>query len=329
MENRTPASYTPFPKKLLLIGLLVSIACASFPLGLVALPAFWAYAMFRTRPAILGVFFGSFTACALVLYLPNLAIALCFIVIAGASAVILYVMQAKRMSNVITVAALAGVAIVILYAAICMPGILSGAGAFAAIQADAETLVAQLRQMLTAGGAIQTEEMRTLYEAYLEAMPEAIVAAVVPSFCLSGGLLGLGNVLFLRLFARRHDFGLAPMRPFRLWSIPRELTVGLCIMLIGAAILNFMELDYAFGVSSTVNVLVGMPLTLQGICCVDYLLYRKGGNLRRKRILIYIGIGIFFYLMQMGLMLVGCVDQVVRFRERAEGTIPPQQPGSL
>lgn len=325
MEDHTPNSSGRFPPKLLIGGLCLSIGCALFPAGLVLLPAFWAYAMVRTRPAIAAVFSGAFAASVFVLFSADIPLALCLVVIACASAAFLYVMQKKHMGNVVNVGAIAGVAIAALYCAICLPGILSGAGAFTAVQAEVDSLAASFRQALEAAAAT-TDEMRALYDTYFTALSEGVVLAVVPAICMSGMLIGLGNVLLFRLFARKGDFGLAPMRPFRLWAIPRELTIGLCVMFIGAAILNFAELDYAQSVSLTVNVLAGLPLTLQGLCCVDYLIWRKGGNVRRRRIYIYIGMGAFFYLMQMGLLLIGCVDQVFRLRDRAEGAIPPTTP---
>ena len=74
--------------------------------------------------------------------------------------------------------------------------------------------------------------------------------------------------------------------------------------------------------ANTVNVLVGMPLLLQGLCVVDFLIARSRKHVNAGRALAYAGIGILFSLAQTPLILIGCFDQVFRIRERMRGTPP-------
>ena len=80
---------------------------------------------------------------------------------------------------------------------------------------------------------------------------------------------------------------------------------------------------FAEGFSNAVNALVGMPLLLQGLCVVDFMLARSPKNATLGRALTYTGIGILFSLAQTPLILIGCFEQIFRFRDRMRG-VPPR-----
>jgi hypothetical protein len=66
-----------------------------------------------------------------------------------------------------------------------------------------------------------------------------------------------------------------------------------------------------------------MPLLLQGLCVIDFLIARSKKNAALGRTLTYVGIGVFFGLLQTPLILIGCFEQIFRFRDRMRG-VPPR-----
>jgi len=113
------------------------------------------------------------------------------------------------------------------------------------------------------------------------------------------------------------------MRPFRDWTLPNSMTLGLFILLVGSLILNWAGWAFADGMSNTVNALVGMPLLLQGLCVVDFFLARSQRNAAVGRALTYVGIGLLFSFLQTPLILVGCFEQIFHVRDRIRG-VPPR-----
>jgi uncharacterized protein YybS (DUF2232 family) len=106
------------------------------------------------------------------------------------------------------------------------------------------------------------------------------------------------------------------MRAFRYWALPRSVMLGLFALLVGALVLEWSGWTFADSLSNTVNVLVGMPLLLQGLCVIDFLLVRSSKNVSATRAVSYTAIGVLFGIAQMPLILIGCFEQIFRFRER-------------
>lgn len=299
----------------LLLGTLIGIAAVLFPAALLLAPAYWAYAMCKTRPTSLALF-GVVFAVLEVLLLGAFNGA-CFTVLAIGCAAALYYMQTKRMSNAYTVAAASGIALVCLYLAVCLPGILSGEGAFAAAQALMQEAADAFRTLLPTVSALPAENAALLQES-LDAYVASIPALVVPALTILSGVLGLSNFLFFRLFARGKGLAISTLRPFRLWSIPKSLTTGLIVMLVGSLIMGMTNWDYAAALTNTVNAIVGMPLLLQGLCVLDFILSKKAdGKVASRRVLAYLVTGVLFALVQTPLIMLGCFDQLFRFRTRS------------
>jgi uncharacterized protein YybS (DUF2232 family) len=170
---------------------------------------------------------------------------------------------------------------------------------------------------------IDAQTVKLLTDA-LDAYSKAIPNMIVPALCVFAGVLGLGNLLFFHLFCKkRPEIAISPIRSFRDWSLPRSMTLGLFALLIGSLILEWTGWVFADGLTNTVNVLVGMPLLLQGLCVIDFLIARSPKNVTLGRTLTYVGIGVLFGLAQTPLILVGCFDQIFRFRDRMRG-VPPR-----
>ena len=316
METNVHASNTTGlrPGAILAMSIAAAALTAVFPLCWILLPGLWAYGMLRTKPlyvlfpAVVFLFFSYylvrdwlFTAC---LGGMGLLSALC-----------IYYGQQKKLGNAYTALFTAGVGLVSLYLITCLPSLLAGEGAFAGVQASVDQVVDGFEQMLALTPNL-TGEMTAAYQEYLALVRSSVGSLVVPILSAAGGVYGLANFLFFRLFARKQAASLPKMRPFKDWSIPGSLATGLFILLIGSLVLTWTGWDYADAFSATVNVIVGMPLILQGLATIDFLICKKGRSVTGRRVAVYVIAGVFFWLAQMPLMLVGCFEQLFRFRTR-------------
>lgn len=323
MENSSP------PVKKSAFGLVAAAAISGaavcvFPFALLAAPALWTAVMFRTRPWALLPLAAATAAFFFLVYPPVAAAAIALLT--ALPALIFYVMQSRRAGNSYTLAVAAAACILVLYAAVCLPGILNGSGAFAGAQAFVDRALAASRETAAAmlSGASSGDVLAS-YDAYIQSISEAVPASTVSVLCFAGILIALANFLLFRLFVRRIKPAITPLRAFRFWAVPQTFSAGIFVFLLGSLALELFGADYAPGVSSTVNVLVGIPLMLQGLSVVDFLIVRRGGRVQTRRALFYVAIGLLLPLLQTALMLLGCMEQLLRYRDRA-GLIPPTTP---
>lgn len=306
---------------ILLLAVLTGAVTAVFPAGLLLGPALWAYAGARTKPAWIALPAGVYGLLVFLLYSAEAAFGL--FACAAAAAIALYFMQTRKVSNTYTALTLAGLFLAGLYCAVCLPGILSGAGAFAQAQAAIDEMIALYRTSATQLSGV-SEEYLAFIHSYLDAFSEAASSFIVAALCVGAGVLGLGNLLFFRLFCRKNaEIAISPMREFRLWTLPRSMMLGLFALLIGSFVLEWSGWTFADSMSSTVNVLVGMPLLLQGLCVADYFIARSAQNVRAKRAAIYTLVGILFAFLQTPLILLGCAEQIFKLRDRTQ-KLPPK-----
>ncbi len=324
MENRIHQTARTQGGTWLIIALSVAagIVALLVPVALIVLPALWAYLGARTKPAWMALPALTYAVGAFLLYQPVSAFGM--ILTAAGTAAALYYLQVKKMSGSYTSMTLAGILLVGLYVSVCMPGVLSGEGAFAAVQAAADEMV-DFYKTAFVNSPNANAEYAALVTEYLDAFSESVPSIVVPALCIFAGVMGLGNFLFFRLFCKKHfEMSLAPMRAFRLWTLPRSMMFGLFALLIGALLLEWSDWQYAAALSNTVNVLVGMPLLLQGLCVIDFLIARSAKNKTGARVATYVLVGVLFGIAQMPLMLVGCFEQLFHFRMRAQNPPAPR-----
>ena len=300
-----------------LLSVALGIASLYFPVLLVFLPALWAYAMFRSRPVFVVLFAAAYFGVSLLSgdWMTSVLMTL----LAAGSAYGLYEMQRRRMSNAYTAAAVGAVMAACLYLALCLPGILSGEGAFATVKTVADQFAANLQTAFAELPVTQAENY-AYFEEYIRQFSDSVITYVVPVICGTAGLMALSNLLFFRLLCknRREAFGLNPMQPFCKWAIPANLTIGVFVLLIGSFAMELMEWDYAEALTATVNVLVGIPLMLQGLCVMDAFLISKGGNVNTRRAVVYSITGVLMipFFSETPLMIIGCFEQLFHFRQR-------------
>ena len=303
------------------VSVLTAGAAVLFPAALVLAPALWAYAGARTKPAWISLPAAVFGVLTLITYGWQSGIGLVFSAAGAAFAV--YYLLTRQVSNAYTALSLAGLFLVGLYCAICLPGILSGAGAFAGVQTAIDEMIAVYRAAVQQLSGVNAETLDFI-NTYLDAFSEAVPSFLVGALCVGAGVLGLSNLLFFRLFCRkRAEVSISPMRAFRYWTMPRSMMLGLFALLIGSLVLEWAGWSYAEGLSSTVDVLVGMPLLLQGLCVVDFFLARAPKRVTSGRVITYVLMAVFFSFLQTPLILLGCVEQIARIRDRMQ-KMPPK-----
>ncbi len=307
---------------IVLLSVLMALVAVWFPAALLLTAALWAYVGARTNPAWIALPAAVYGILAASAYGAEAAIGLIAAVVAAAVA--LYYLQTKRVSNTYTVLTLAGLFLAGLYCAVCLPGILSGAGAFTAAQAYITEMISGYRAAAQQISGVSAESL-ALVEEYLDAFSEAAPSYIVAVLCIGGGVLGLSNLLFFRLFCRKNtEIVISPMRPFRLWTMPRSMMLGLFALLVGSLAFEWSGWAYSESMANTVNALVGMPLLVQGLCVVDFFLARTRRGGTGAKVVTYILIALLFGILEMPLILVGCFDQIFRFRERMQN-MPPRQ----
>jgi uncharacterized protein YybS (DUF2232 family) len=239
------------------------------------------------------------------------------------AALLLCTLLTNGFSNSDTVLIVCGVFLVMLYGAICLPELMNGRAAYASMQAH----VGDLRALYQNAGAQMSQinpEAMKLFMQMLDSMYDAVAIGFVAFLAVIASMLGLGNLLFFRAFCRKQEgIKLSPMRAFRDWTLPRSMTLGLFALLIGSISLEFTGWAFAESFSVTANYLLGIPLFLQGISVVDFMISRTPKNHTVVRTLVYIGLGILYQLVIYPLVLVGCFDQIFRLRDRLRG-VPPR-----
>lgn len=306
---------------ILLLAVLVGLITVVFPFALVIAPALWAYAGARTKPYWIALPAAAYGIAAFQIYSTEVAAGLTLAAVIAAG--LIYWLLTKRESNTYVALTLSGVFLVGLYAAVCLPGILDGRGAFADAQNAVDSMIAAYRVALNQMTELDTQTV-SIFSKALDAFSGQVPNMIVSALCIVAGVFGLGNLLFFRLFCRkRPEIVISPMRAFKDWTLPRSMVYGLFALLIASLAMEWAGWAFAEGFSNVVNVLVGMPLLLQGLSVVDFMIERTGKNVTVKRVLTYVAIGFLFGVAETPLILVGCFDQIFRFRDRLRG-VPPR-----
>jgi hypothetical protein len=305
----------------LLLAVVAAVLTAYVPVFLIITPALWAYAGARTKPYWVFLPAAAF-AYGMFSFEPA-AVASALTAGALAATLLLLLLLTRGFSNSETVLILCGAFLLTLYGAICLPSLLDGKEAFAAIQSRVGDLRALYRASEAQMSQISPDSIALILQT-MDAMYDAVPAGFVAVLCVFASVLGLGNLLFFRAFCRKQaQIKLSPMRAFRDWTLPRSMTLGLFALLIGSIILELSGWTFAESFSITVNTLLGIPLFLQGICVVDFLISRMQKNHAVVRTIMYTGFGVLYQLVIFPLVLIGCFDQIFRIRERMRSMPPP------
>lgn len=276
----------------------------------------------------------SFSAAALLALLPLFAPA-AVLLFGGAAAAALgalalpaavcavWYVQTRRLGGFLTASAAAAAAIAGLYAAVCLPGIVDGTGAFTAAQEGMRLLGEAVAAQLA--GVPGYAESAAIAEQIFSSMYLAVPVLLTGVLCVLGALFGFFTAVLFFAFTRRRRAacGLAAPKPFRLWVIPRRYVPGIVLLYVMALVLRLSGFANADAVYNTVGSLLNLPLMVQGLSLVAFLLSLRSRPGKALSAVTYVLIGVLFPLTSSMLTTVGLFDLFLRFRDRA---IPPAAP---
>ncbi len=279
----------------------------------------------------------SFSAAALLALLPLFAPA-AVLLFGGAAAAALgalalpaavcavWYVQTRRLGGFLTASAAAAAAIAGLYAAVCLPGIVDGTGAFTAAQEGVRLLgEAVAAQLALHAGVPGYAESAAIAEQIFSSMYLAVPVLLTGVLCVLGALFGFFTAVLFFAFTRRRRAacGLAAPKPFRLWVIPRRYVPGIVLLYVMALVLRLSGFANADAVYNTVGSLLNLPLMVQGLSLVAFLLSLRSRPGKALSAVTYVLIGVLFPLTSSMLTTVGLFDLFLRFRDRV---IPPAAP---
>lgn len=276
----------------------------------------------------------SFSAAALLALLPLFAPA-AVLLFGGAAAAALgalalpaavcavWYVQTRRLGGFLTASAAAAAAIAGLYAAVCLPGIVDGTGAFTAAQEGVRLLGEAVAAQLA--GVPGYAESAEIAEQIFSSMYLAVPVLLTGVLCVLGALFGFFTAVLFFAFTRRRRAacGLAAPKPFRLWVIPRRYVPGIVLLYVMALVLRLSGFANADAVYNTVGSLLNLPLMVQGLSLVAFLLSLRSRPGKALSVVTYVLIGVLFPLTSSMLTTVGLFDLFLRFRDRV---IPPAAP---
>lgn len=276
----------------------------------------------------------SFSAAALLALLPLFAPA-AVLLFGGAAAAALgalalpaavcavWYVQTRRLGGFLTASAAAAAAIAGLYAAVCLPGIVDGTGAFTAAQEGVRLLGEAVAAQLA--GVPGYAESAEIAEQLFSSMYLAVPVLLTGVLCVLGALFGFFTAVLFFAFTRRRRAacGLAAPKPFRLWVIPRRYVPGIVLLYVMALVLRLSGFANADAVYNTVGSLLNLPLMVQGLSLVAFLLSLRSRPGKALSVVTYVLIGVLFPLTSSMLTTVGLFDLFLRFRDRV---IPPAAP---
>lgn len=237
-----------------------------------------------------------------------------------ATGALIGVMQKKRLGGFYTAVAAAAAGIACLYAMVCLPGILDGSGAFFSAQAEVERLSAALLQLADPMRGVEAySNMLAYYDEIVAALPQMVPVMTTGALCSLGALGGLlSTALFFAMTRRkRKALGLRTPKPFRRWSIPKQLTGGIVLLYAMALLMQLFDYVNAAAVTQTVNAILGFPLLVQGLSMVAFMLSMRKYPSKSLNAVIFTAIALLFPLAQSLLTMLGILEQMMRLRERA------------
>lgn len=269
-------------------------------------------------PALLPLF----APAAVLLFGGAAAAALGALALPAAVCAVWYV-QTRRLGGFLTASAAAAAAIAGLYAAVCLPGIVDGTGAFTAAQEGVRLLGEAVAAQLA--GVPGYAESAAIAEQLFSSMYLAVPVLLTGVLCVLGALFGFFTAVLFFAFTRRRRAacGLAAPKPFRLWVIPRRYVPGIVLLYVMALVLRLSGFANADAVYNTVGSLLNLPLMVQGLSLVAFLLSLRSRPGKALSAVTYVLIGVLFPLTSSMLTTVGLFDLFLRFRDRA---IPPAAP---
>lgn len=233
-------------------------------------------------------------------------------------------LQRKHMGGFFTAAGVTGVTVALVYGMLCMPGILSGEGAFTQMQQEitaAEApFVEMLLEMRGAATVEAEQQMISQFLSVLQEIPDMVPYVAAGEICFYGGMAGFLSTLLFFAFTRKYRNALyiaAPSR-FQLWTMPKSFTVPVLLLSAFGFIMALTGTDNGHAVYNTITLLFEVPFIVMGLAMLDYLLSLLPRRNTLWKVLVFVGVGVLFTAVANILMMIGLFEQVFRVREKRE-----------
>lgn len=236
-------------------------------------------------------------------------------------------LQIKKLGGVFTSMGAAAVGIGAVYAIVCLPGIISGEGAFTTIQNLYAGYAAELKETvaLLAGEALK--ETVADFAAQIDDLVAMVPDVTTGMIFLIGYCGGLGAVLLFFAFTakRRETLGLAAPSRVCDWRVPGIIFRPVFIFYLIASVLYMFDVANAVSVYYVVSVSFTFLTAINGFATGEWLLER----IRRKqplfRALAYAVTAIAPMLVLSPLSTLGFVDCIFHMRERLAARIKQKE----
>ncbi|MEL7610739.1 MAG: DUF2232 domain-containing protein [Bacillota bacterium] len=294
-----------------LYGALIGAACvigALFPPALLVVPGILAF---------LAVGWGAASSAAAVValslagyFLSDATGALYILALNLPAALTLAIAFARRKSYRGAMVVSATLVFVALYAIICLPGVLEGRGPAAGLL----DMLALLRQNMITDAVAQSsagQMFNEIFDMMEKTLPDLLIAGLALAGMSTAGV----SLILCRVLARRAGARLRPMARLERWRLGRGFTAGALILLLGALAIVLLKFSYAASVMYVIQMVVMLPLALQGVALLDYFAQRSR-NRALTRTLYVFAIVLFLPFSVLLAAGVGALEQVFQIRRR-------------
>lgn len=200
-----------------------------------------------------------------------------------------------------------------LYAYLCAPGIIAGKGAFYEMQQALSIYKDSMDETLKLMNvtAAQKQLVNETFATMIVLAPELTISGVIaPAMAF-----GFFNYLIARAMSKRAGVPVRGMAPFYTWELSRSESTGSLILLVGALIISFLDIENVGALLVAVELIVFGPVLLMGVCFVEFIAKTraKGGLFRA---VIYIASVLLTPYSAFAYIIIAFIDKVMRIRKR-------------
>ncbi len=201
-----------------------------------------------------------------------------------------------------------------LYALLCGPGLIAGEGAFSEMKKAVE-LYKEAFLEVAKGMALTTAQTGALNETFAVLSmlaPEITISSVVAPAMLFGFL----DYVIARAMAKRAGVPVRGMAKFFTWEISKSQSAGSLILLVGALVMTFLDIENVGALLVAVELIVFGPVLLMGVSFIEFLAKTRAKSGGAFRALIYVASAILLPYSALMYIILAFIDKVLRIRKR-------------
>lgn len=316
-------------------GILIAIAAGALgilslfaPVVLMILPAFFGY-LLAARPWTRGL---PALGIALVgtMVLSQWPTSLYVLSIYVPASIVLAVLLRKGVGRFETIAAVAALIGAGFYVLLCVPSLVAGGTPTSLMQEQVLMMMDVVGELPADMGAAGAEldaakESLAMVTASLNDFRLALPELMPMILCLIGSVGAVISVPLAARWSSRVEKKIRPISAFRDWRLPREFLIGALILALGCGVLVLLKLEIAQTVWMAALVLIVLPLFVQGLCTVAFLLQKSSGGKVGVIVLLVLMCLLALPFAVVILTLLGAVEQALSLRRRITEAINQNQ----